>query len=153
MIPLEQQVCSLKWAQRLKELGVKQESLFYWCHHISKLEGEDDKATVAVGYYSDKLNYESDTEAYRYYAALTVAELGTMLPKNSFTMSGANPIHPWNRKHQEYVAGFWPQTASAEEIEEPIRSKKEPTMWYGDTEADARAKMLVYLLENKLITL
>jgi hypothetical protein len=30
MISLEKQVCSLELAKRLKELGVKQESLFYW---------------------------------------------------------------------------------------------------------------------------
>lgn len=31
MMPLENQVCSLEQAMRLKELGVKQDSLFQWC--------------------------------------------------------------------------------------------------------------------------
>jgi len=30
MIPLEKQCVSLEFAKRLKELGVNQESLFYW---------------------------------------------------------------------------------------------------------------------------
>lgn len=29
-MPLEKQVCSLKWSQKLRELGVKQESVWYW---------------------------------------------------------------------------------------------------------------------------
>lgn len=32
---LEQQVCSLDLAQRLKELGVKEASYFVWCNHES----------------------------------------------------------------------------------------------------------------------
>jgi hypothetical protein len=30
-MPLENQVVSLELAKKLKELGMKQESLFYWC--------------------------------------------------------------------------------------------------------------------------
>lgn len=32
---LEQQVVSLELAKRIKELGIKQESLFYWCEKLS----------------------------------------------------------------------------------------------------------------------
>jgi len=28
---IEEQVCALELAKRIKELGVKQESRFYWC--------------------------------------------------------------------------------------------------------------------------
>ena len=30
---IESQVCSLELAKKLKELGVKQESLYYWCEN------------------------------------------------------------------------------------------------------------------------
>lgn len=66
-------------------------------------------------------------------AAFTVAELGEMLPKltNSFR-------EPAGAKER------W------------VCTRNEPSIMISqrnDTEADARAKMLVYLLENKLITL
>jgi len=58
----------------------------------------------------------------------TVAELGEMLPREAW---GCDNIR---KKYRVW----WKQA--------PVE-----TDWVADTEADARAKMLIYLLENKLI--
>ena len=66
-------------------------------------------------------------------SAFTVAELGEMLPIDtcSWRNIASRYVCKWTQgQHQEY-----------EQTE------------FADTEANARAKMLIYLLENKLITL
>ena len=73
MIPLEQQVCSLELAKQLKELGVKQESLFNWI--FVNRPGEIGKWRVAYDW--DPLYVDSGN-----ISAFTVAELGEMLPAN-----------------------------------------------------------------------
>lgn len=131
---LEQQVVSLELAKRLKELGVKQESYAQW--HRPKFlekEGEDDpsKMDELTGFYS------SYSDEWSTYSAFTVAELGEILP-NHLDLEG------------KWVV---------------LECRKDSTLehWYthygdryfteADTEADARAKMLVHLIENKLIPL
>ena len=67
---VKDQVCSLKQAKRLKELGVKQESLFY---HFQQTENDDpDVISCDI---KDFFNHAI------FYSAFTVAELGNMLPK------------------------------------------------------------------------
>ena len=122
---LEQQVCSLELAKRLKELGVKQESYAYWCWN----NGTDvfpGKTDAIVLLNKGGRHVDSPT----YCSAFTVAELGEMLREEEFEL----PTYLSSTK--EWVAVC------------------ETTLIGGaDTEADARAKMLIYLLENKLITL
>jgi hypothetical protein len=69
-------------------------------------------------------------------SAFTVAELGDML-EDGMELS------------QRMASGQWWVTygrvTEDGEFEKPIGQK-------GDTEADARAKMLVYLIENNLLT-
>ena len=119
---LENQVCSLELAQKLKSLGVKQESLFQ--HNL--LEKED---VYRITYGNPRTNTFGrkfiDTVS-----AFTVAELGEMLPKGCFTTKTESEEFPWRC---EYKGGYGITASGA------------------DTEADARAKMLCYLLENKLI--
>lgn len=71
-VKLENQVCSLELSRRLKELGVKQESLFYWvnCKSGAKIyfEGQIDYITAFI------------IEESELFSAYTVAELAEILP-------------------------------------------------------------------------
>lgn len=70
---VEDQVCTLKQAERLKELGVIQTSLFDWCVFMPDPTGEK--------YYYAVVYKEEDTEKQLHEwiaSAFTVAELGVM---------------------------------------------------------------------------
>ena len=123
---LEQQVTSLELSQKLEKLGVKQESLFYW--YINPWN-------EAVGL-ADKKEIKIRPELKEVFSAYTVAELGEML-KEGMLGSWKTYNKGWSCKY-EYE----------DDDPEPIAE-----VGGGDTEANARAKMLIYLLENKLITL
>ena len=120
---LENQVVSLEYAKKLKEFGVKQESLFYWSLG-------DDRNTYEVKYQS----YVSEVNEapVGYYSAFTVAELGEMLPAGALGVY----LNIFKNVDKGWLVGYG--------LEKTIEA---------DTEADARAKMLIYLLENKIITL
>lgn len=123
---LEQQVCSLELSKRLRELGVKQESVFYWSQGGIYNEGTDWQVCYASR--ATRINgKELD-----WYSAFTVAELGEMLPKNVLWQS---------------ITGFTVGAWSCE-----VMIGHEHHRVGADTEADARASMLIYLIENNLIT-
>lgn len=145
---LEQQVCSLEFAKKLKELGVKQESLFYWQASKRKMKDYIAEGKWVPRDYSlipRREGYISDIAgAYgynRYISAFTVAELGEMLP-SSIELGNFDEIF----LHCNKMRG---------EIWEVEYSWYETVHKYFEdkSEADARAKMLIYLIENKLITL
>jgi hypothetical protein len=129
---LEQQVCSLELAKKLKELGVKQESYFYW-------EDWEDERHIAH-YMVDTGDFEQYERVKSKYpnivSAFTVAELGEMLPNMLFDKFFLSITRIGTTWIIQYSFGL--------DIEAHAQA---------DTEADARAKCLVYLLENKLITL
>lgn len=133
IMKLESQVCSLELSKWLKELGVKHESLFWWVINF-------DKETVRL-VYETKTGYYLDTGAgydprlFKHldmYSAFTVAELGEMLPRRYGTFKTNNNTF---------------------ECFDDFQFNGGDCIFHADTEADARAKMLIYLLENKLITL
>lgn len=68
---LEQQVCSLEYAKRLKELGVKQESIFVWEYYNEEFYGVNFLPLAIIPNNFD--NFEN-------YSAFTVAELCEILP-------------------------------------------------------------------------
>lgn len=118
----EDQVCSLELAKQLKELGVKQESWFYWwlCEKCKHECGCKEARIV------DSLAHNIPC-----YSAFTVAELGEMLP--CWHDSCLRAKRDW------HVRVF-------EKDKDNICHNSLDT-----TEANARAKMLVYLIENDLV--
>lgn len=132
MLPIEQQVISLESAKRLKELGVKQESLFHWVYFNSP---------VTPAYNHWELHYEGNR--YKHcnegnlkdfmLSAFTCSELGLIL-------SSMATISYVNSRLGDFTCVY---------IEEYVVRY----ITYSDTESESRAKMLIYLLENRLIPL
>ena len=120
---LEQQVTSLELSRCLKEIGVKQESLFYWvCHWVNRTP----ERTFNLFYGKD----EDDT-VNEFVSAFTVAELGEMLPEGTESHRRDNT--------------WWCILDRRVGRRNVTEAKK------ASAEADARAAMLIHLLENKLI--
>lgn len=131
----EDQVCSLELAKKLKGLGVEQDSYFYWIYTNTPLKDGSRDEVVAGKTLGDshwELGGEQDT-----YSAFTVAELGDMLPRGC-------------KSYQHLCDGMCDKKYLNEKYF-VCKGLDGDFTKYGDTEADARAKMLVYLLENKLI--
>jgi len=121
---LENQVCSLEYAKRLRELGVKQKSYFRW--------EERDTGEIEI-YHSKPVSI-----AHNYYSAFTVAELGDILPDWCQTKTY---IHPQLGRQYEIGTLTWIN-----------KSEYEWDCICGDdNEANARAKILIFLLENGII--
>ena len=110
---LEQQVISRELAKKLKELGVKQESLF-WYDWVRPDVGEEGVFALT------QTTYTPDAVS-----AFTVAELGELLPKAHLTT--------------QFHDGWYAYDGDGEYVAD------------AKTEADARAKMLIHLIENGLM--
>lgn len=145
---IEDQVCSLELSKRLKELGVKQESLIHWlniqhCVHAKVKDNgweveTDNNGNVII----DKIDYRIELGnrfAYNidkdnFWCAFTVAELGELLKNPTPNIILTYKINDL------YKCATGCEDTILVEFEE-------------ENEADARAKMLIYLLENKLMEL
>ena len=125
-ILIEKQVTSLEPSKQLKELEVKQDSLWYWNIYITS------KPYLSGGkQFEDELATDGTYIQYSV-SAFTVAELGEMLPDwADFTQKHYNSTskETWYRCYVK--AGI----TSIDDFKE----------------ADARAKMLIWLIENKLV--
>jgi hypothetical protein len=129
---LEQQVCSLELAKRLKELGAIQESVFAWSRpsHVEDFQIIRMANCEAVVW--ENRTSTDGTIREKIISAFTVAELGEMLPKFYATYKESGSAHLWRCQDTLSDGG-----------EPYIRS---------ENEADARAKMVIHLIENKLLT-
>lgn len=126
---LENQVVSLELAKRLKELGVKQESLYWWAMYT------DGTSQILYGI-SEEMGWNENR---RRVSAFTVAELGEILaPYGVLEVPAYSGPQTWIISLGFTFCSYWRGVMPAIEC-------------IDDKEADARAKMLIYLLEKRLI--
>ena len=144
---LENQVCSLKLAKKLKELGAEQKSSFYWVDNSLCINSELGISeccfqvdNVAMWENPDRLLGEFKYN--KVFSAFTVAELGEILPDN-LCSSGMDE-------------GEWGCVYGPEEKELPdsdcgrvVGENFDHFIIEDKTEANARAKMLICLLGEK----
>lgn len=158
----ENNFCTLAQAKRLKELGIVQESLFY--HYQQFVNGQEAFGLYPMDYedYGRLAENESMVRALdgesknQIYSAFTVAELGVMLPcriwdiEKHYDLSLTKADNTW---HQESTG-----TKTEFEYEYSFMDHEKVMHILDDeqcnypTEAQARAAMLIYLLENNHIT-
>lgn len=140
---LKDQVCALEYGQKLRELKVKQESLFYWG---GKCQYEADHGLAYLNGTRELVFQPGSTPHSDGCSAFTVAELGEMLPTRLLLEGKHYPEYEYEyRQCLKGDKGFraW--------YENPKDGDDYQLVKEADTEANSRAKMLIYLLENKLI--
>jgi hypothetical protein len=136
---LENQVTSLELSKKLKELGVKQEGLFRYCGgHTMYHDNDEGQFEVCenTDLLSDDDDYCDTAELVCEFtiSAFTVAELGDLFP-DGMKMAV---------KTTKGLGGWHCELYSYEDM--PYRRLHLITE---PKEVDARAKMLIYLLEPK----
>lgn len=135
MLPLEQQVCSLEYAKRFEELGVKQESLFYWISNKNNplvysnpyIKTCDVVENFHVGYLSSLI-----VDTVEHFSAFTVAELDHLLIPEVYTRK----MHDTNLYRTRYM---------------PLNTDVRCIDITNLNPADSRSLMLIYLLENDIV--
>lgn len=132
---LEQQVCSLELSKKLKELGVKQESLFYWFPFKEQAVLAHNSAHAVSLAEKDKADVYGCENPY---SAFTVPELGEMLPKN----------YVLHKKSYSGLTDWW----ICCKLEDLADTNPEPEGYgWNANPASSIAEVLIYLLENKTI--
>lgn len=125
---LEDQVVSLELAKRLKELCVKQESIFWW--------GGIDRMSIWCDHVKNDLPEQENR--FTWIPAYTVAELGEMLP---IEVDG-------NFLLQSKINGFYNIEYSKNNFN---RSLDGIIRLSAINEAHARGSMVIYLIENNFL--
>jgi len=122
------QVCSLELAQKMKELGFKQQSIFWWSRenlaHTFKLS-------------SFARNIEKPEDGFKI-SAYSVAELGEMLPEDYLVWK--------NGKDDWFYAKRTDRRTNENDEEEELWEIQ--SIGQELTQADAGAQLLIYLKEN-----
>ena len=141
---LEDQVVSLELSKKLKTLGVKQESLFSWIY-----DPDTGVPTLIDRWSKDGMFFIA--------SAFTVAELGKMLP--DYTQKLGNlEIGKCDTDHMTmevkekrwWNVSYWTWGNKNTKSGDIYLEKVSKHLQQANTEANARAKMLIYLLENDL---
>lgn len=143
---LENQVASLELAKKLKELGVKQESYFAWVLSAPFFDGNHSERDLVLNPNQFEELVENCGDEFELYPAYTVAELGEMLPEE--ILDEEEPVS-WHHLYTYPTGAHWCCSYRFHNGEDGTWSTT--YVEQARTEANARAKMLIYLIENKLV--
>jgi len=140
---LENQVVSLELAKKMKKLWFKQDSLWYWgCPRWNK--EQDNGHLYLREEMLECITHHGEEFAPIYYSAYTVAELGVMLPVRI----------DYKKPNGTICKAVYCEDKHFLLIEE-CESGEGFRVWHCDkrenTEANARAKMLIWLKENNYL--
>lgn len=139
---LQNQVCSLEQSQKLKRLGVAQCTILAHEIDTAKIWGSAEESFINGCYYIGIDEEGTGWHGNNVASAFSVAELGLLL---SGTANCAT-------RHQgKYKAEIEHRNTRPEEMNLGTGTTKYSTMH--DTEAQARAALLIYLLEEKLLAI
>lgn len=145
----EPQVISLELSKKLEELGVPQASLFYW-----EVPREQAKVNDGVIPLVDELPGKENVRSrfFFYYSAFTATELRELLPpsiplyKDSLESADLHITREYNSSTKtinEWCCWYKRSDTGSALIEQ----------FGGSSMIDALAKMLIYLLENRLLVI
>ena len=134
---LEDQVCTFEQSLKLAELGVALPTTFYWS---AKGKDRSDPAAFKL-----TIKEENDETADTCYSAFTTAELGILLPYELNLEDEDLYIQGTigNRRGEFYYIWF---QSSLDNVEWELFPAIER-----DTEAQARADALIWLIENEFV--
>ncbi len=135
---IEKQVCSLEHAKRLKELGVPQDSLFYWVQITQSYRGNGGRFDCV--YVDNEIFDVPDDDSV---AAFTAGELGEILPSMIVT----------DKEDPDYAL-FLEISKDANEDYWDVEYSYFEGAYLFESDfnlANAMAKMLIYLIENNLV--
>lgn len=149
---LEEIVCSLEYAKRLKELGFEKENSYFKFRCYDKSEGIENGYHEAV-----RNNYKVIGK--NEYSAYTASELLEFLPKNvelhsldafnnyRFNLTRSCVLDDETKIIDTYIINYHCDTSYIGDLSPRLLCKN---IWDKNL-CNALAKMLIYLIENKLI--
>ena len=141
---IQHQVSNLKLSKKLRDLGVPQESIFFW------IDYQDNRGSrLAIDEWREAKKHPT-------YSAYTTSELGVLLPEkvvidnNNYIIE--QPIKYKNKRVVQLVCYLYVGEKMAE------NKAQECKLIFGksieaDNEPNARAKMLIYCIKNNLINI
>lgn len=136
---IEQQVCTLNQAKRLKELGVSQCALL---SHVFYIKGDDLNQTGFVTTEKFKSTDQTILRNLQWISAFNVAELGAMLPDWYYSVRNAMGEYGVSSTLDYHLIQVHKQDNTDEFLLNGCKN-----------EAGARAYLLIHLLENNLMTI
>ena len=150
---LENQVVSLELAKKLKKLGVKQSSIFYWLPHYNSTADTffdinyEGQGWLLGGKIKKEIVLKEDKHN-NTFSAFTSVELGKMLPTRNKNFEYDLRI---DRFFINLLTQFCINYYDSYNNKYLIKTDFTYDGIIDETQVNAMAKMLCYLIENKLI--